>query len=128
MGTFLNKFGTFVLQFLTLYLTRRGFTLTDAGIAMSAYGLGSLIASGLGGWLADVIWRRKTIVLSVFSTRTVQTGTHRNALGGAAGVIKDYGTETFESGRIKIELVSDVVTGLADVPLPPPPPARGHAR
>ncbi|HEY3856292.1 MAG TPA: MFS transporter [Verrucomicrobiae bacterium] len=67
LGTFLNKFGTFVMPFLTLYLTRRGFTLAQAGIAMSAYGLGSLIASGLGGWLADVIGRRKTIVLSMFS-------------------------------------------------------------
>jgi MFS family permease len=67
LGTFLNKFGTFVLPFLTLYLTRRGFTLADAGMAMSAYGLGSLIASGLGGWLADIIGRRKTIVLSMFS-------------------------------------------------------------
>ena len=31
LGTFLNKFGTFVLPFLTLYLTQRGFTLSDAG-------------------------------------------------------------------------------------------------
>ncbi|HUD46351.1 MAG TPA: MFS transporter [Candidatus Baltobacteraceae bacterium] len=67
LGTFLNKFGTFVLPFLTLYLTRRGFTLADAGIAMSAYGVGSLMASGLGGHLADTIGRRKTIVLSMFS-------------------------------------------------------------
>jgi MFS family permease len=67
LGTFLNKFGTFVMPFLTLYLTRRGFTLTDAGIAVSAYGVGSLMASGLGGRLADAIGRRKTIVLSMFS-------------------------------------------------------------
>ncbi len=67
LGTFLNKFGTFVLPFLTLYLTRRGFTLTDAGMAMSAYGIGSLMASGLGGCLADTLGRRKTIVLSMFS-------------------------------------------------------------
>jgi len=67
LGTFLNKFGTFVLPFLTVYLTRRGFTLTDAGYAMSAYGAGSLIASVLGGQLADSIGRRKTIVLSMFS-------------------------------------------------------------
>src|SRR5271155_3338941 len=67
LGTFLNKFGTFVLPFLTLYLTRRGFTLAAAGFAISAYGLGSLMASGLGGWLADIIGRRKTIVLSMFS-------------------------------------------------------------
>jgi MFS family permease len=67
LGTFLNKFGTFVLPFLTLYLTQRGFTLNDAGLAISAYGVGSLMASALGGHLADAIGRRKTIALSMFS-------------------------------------------------------------
>jgi len=67
LGTFLNKFGTFVLPFLTLYLTQRGFSLTDAGLAISAYGLGGLMASAIGGHLADAIGRRKTIALSMFS-------------------------------------------------------------
>jgi MFS family permease len=67
LGTFLNKFGTFVLPFLTLYLTQRGFTLNDAGLAISAYGVGALMASALGGHLADAIGRRKTIALSMFS-------------------------------------------------------------
>jgi MFS family permease len=67
LGTFLNKFGTFVLPFLTLYLTQRGFTLNDAGLAISAYGLGSIMASALGGHLADAMGRRKTIALSMFS-------------------------------------------------------------
>ncbi len=67
LGTFLNKFWTFVIPFLTLYLTQRGFSLNDAGLAMSAYGLGGLIASALGGHLADVIGRRKTIAISMFS-------------------------------------------------------------
>ncbi len=67
LGTFLNKFGTFVIPFLTLYLTQRGFSLTDAGLAMSAYGLGGLMASLIGGHLADVIGRRKTIAISMFS-------------------------------------------------------------
>jgi MFS family permease len=67
LGTFLNKFGTFVLPFLTLYLTQRGFTLNDAGLAISAYGVGGLMASALGGHLADAIGRRKTIALSMFS-------------------------------------------------------------
>jgi len=66
-GTFLNKFGTFVMPFLTLYLTKRGFSLNQAGLAISAYGIGSLMASALGGHLADTIGRRKTIVLSMFS-------------------------------------------------------------
>jgi MFS family permease len=67
LGTFLNKFGTFVLPFLTLYLTQRGFSLNDAGLAISAYGVGGLMASALGGHLADAIGRRKTIALSMFS-------------------------------------------------------------
>jgi len=66
IGTFLNKFGTFVVPFLTLYLTSRGYSVADAGIAVGAYGAGSLFASLLGGYLADRLGRRQTIVLSMF--------------------------------------------------------------
>jgi MFS family permease len=62
---FLNKFGTFVVPFLTLYLTRQGFTTRDAGLAVGAYGLGRLAAASIGGHLADTLGRRKTIVLSM---------------------------------------------------------------
>src|SRR6266498_1847566 len=64
-GIFLNKFGTFVVPFLTLYLTRQGFSLGDAGLAMGAYGLGRLGAAFLGGHMADTLGRRKTIALSM---------------------------------------------------------------
>src|SRR3954463_9701204 len=67
VGVFLNKFGTFVIPFLTLYLTRQGFTTADAGLAIGAYGLGRVVAAFLGGQLADKIGRRKTIVLSMVS-------------------------------------------------------------
>jgi MFS family permease len=67
LGTFLNKFGTFVIPFLTIYLTRRGFSTGEAALALGAYGAGHFIASGLGGYLADRVGRRKTIVLSMFS-------------------------------------------------------------
>src|SRR5882672_772724 len=66
-GTFLHKFGTFVIPFLTLYMTRQGYTISQAGLAISAYGAGHFIASGLGGHLADTMGRRNTIVLSMFS-------------------------------------------------------------
>ncbi len=66
-GSFLNKFGAFVVPFLAIYLTQQGYTLTDAGIAIGAYGVGNLVASLLGGYLADTIGRRKTIVLSMIS-------------------------------------------------------------
>ena len=65
-GTFINKFGAFVVPFLTLYLTREGYSLGQTGMAIGAYGVGNLIASIAGGHLADSIGRRKTIVLSMF--------------------------------------------------------------
>jgi MFS family permease len=67
LGTFINKFGAFVVPFLALYLTDQGYTVGQAGIAVSAYGMGSLAASILGGHLADYLGRRRTIVLSLFS-------------------------------------------------------------
>jgi MFS family permease len=70
-GTFLNKFGAFVIPFLSLYMTRRGFSVTQAGIAMAAYGGGHFLACLIGGQLADSLGRRPTLVLSMFSTAFV---------------------------------------------------------
>ena len=67
LGTFLNKFGTFVLPFLAIYMTRMGYSTAQAGLAIAAYGIGSLCASLIGGHLADRLGRRRTIVLSMFS-------------------------------------------------------------
>src|SRR5579859_69318 len=66
-GTFLNKFGTFVVPFLAIYMTRLGYSTAQAGLPIAAYGVGTLAACLLGGSLADQIGRRKTIVLSMFS-------------------------------------------------------------
>ncbi len=66
-GTFLNKFGSFVVPFLALYLTGKGYSVADAGVAIGAYGVGNVFATLLGGHLADTLGRRKTIVLSMFS-------------------------------------------------------------
>jgi len=67
-GTFINRFGTFVIPFLILYLTRIGYSSAQAGLAVGAYGVGHLIASFAGGHLADRIGRRNTIVLSMFGS------------------------------------------------------------
>lgn len=65
-GSFINRFGGFVAPFLALYLTSQGYSVTAAGLAVSAYGAGNLFASLLGGHLADRLGRRETIVLSMF--------------------------------------------------------------
>lgn len=67
-GTFINRFGTFVMPFLAIYMTRQGFSATQAGLAVSAYGGGHILASFLGGHLADRIGRRYTIALSMFAS------------------------------------------------------------
>lgn len=64
-GIFLNRFGTFVIPFLTLYMTGKGYSLADAGLAVGSYGTGTLFACALGGHLADKIGRRKTIAFSL---------------------------------------------------------------
>ncbi len=54
--TFINRSGTMVIPFLSIYLTTKlGFSLEQAGIAMSAFGLGALVGSFLGGYLSDRI-------------------------------------------------------------------------
>jgi len=67
LGTFLNKFGTFVLPLLAIYMTNLGFTSAQAGLAIGAYGIGTLAACIIGGWLADNFGRRPTIILSMGS-------------------------------------------------------------
>jgi MFS family permease len=66
-GTFLNKFGTFVVPFLAIYMTGLGYSASESGLAIAAYGVGTLGACLLGGYLADRFGRRKTIVWSMFS-------------------------------------------------------------
>jgi MFS family permease len=65
-GTFINRFGTFVMPFLAIYMTKQGYSPTQAGLAVSSYGAGHIFASMIGGHLADRIGRRHTIALSMF--------------------------------------------------------------
>ncbi|NER10685.1 Predicted arabinose efflux permease, MFS family [Muriicola jejuensis] len=67
--TLINRAGTMVIPFLSLYLTRdRGFALEDVGTIMSCFGLGSLAGTWLGGKLTDRIGYYKVMVWSLFLT------------------------------------------------------------
>ncbi len=65
--TFINRAGAMVIPFLSLYLVSdKGFSLPQVGWIMSAYGLGSLAGTYVGGRLTDNIGFYRVIVLSLF--------------------------------------------------------------
>lgn len=72
LGTFINRAGTLLLPFLTLYLTRElGFGVKFASLGMGAIGAGSIIGALLGGYLADRFGRRVVMLASLFGSAAV---------------------------------------------------------
>lgn len=63
-ATFVNRFGVFVVPFLTLFITRNGNTAAQAGYAAAAYSLGGFAAAWIGGWMADRLGRNVTMAVS----------------------------------------------------------------
>ncbi|MEO6346392.1 MAG: MFS transporter [Aquaticitalea sp.] len=64
--TLINRAGTMVIPFLSLYLTTDlKFSLNDVAWIMSAFGLGSIVGSWLGGKLTDKIGYYKVMVFSL---------------------------------------------------------------
>ncbi len=67
--TLINRAGTMVIPFLSLYLTDDlDFTLKNVGWIMTAFGLGSVAGSWLGGKLTDRIGYYKVMVRSLLTT------------------------------------------------------------
>lgn len=64
--TFVNRAGTMVIPFLSLYLTKnRGFSLEEVGWILTFFGLGSVAGSWIGGKLVDLIGHYKTMAGSL---------------------------------------------------------------
>jgi predicted MFS family arabinose efflux permease len=64
--TFINRAGTMVIPFLSLYLTKsRGFSLEEVGWILTFFGLGSVAGSWLGGKFTDAIGHYKTMAGSL---------------------------------------------------------------
>ncbi|WP_298879061.1 MFS transporter [uncultured Polaribacter sp.] len=67
--TFINRSGTMVIPFLSLYLTKSlNFSLTDVGWIMSFFGLGSVVGTWIGGKLTDKIGYYKVMYVSLLLT------------------------------------------------------------
>ena len=67
--TFINRAGTMVIPFLSLYLTKdMHLSLSEVGWIMTCFGLGSLLGSWLGGKLTDKIGFYKVMFFSLLIT------------------------------------------------------------
>ncbi|EDP94372.1 major facilitator superfamily MFS_1 transporter [Kordia algicida OT-1] len=64
-----NRAGTMVIPFLSLYLKKdMGLTETDIGSIFAFFGIGSVIGSWLGGKLTDIFGFYKIMITSLFLT------------------------------------------------------------
>ncbi|HXU74817.1 MAG TPA: MFS transporter [Polyangia bacterium] len=65
VGALIDRLGTFVYTFLALYLTRaRHFSVAHAGFVIALWGAGNFAAGPVGGYLADHLGRRRTMLLA----------------------------------------------------------------
>src|SRR5262249_37407018 len=65
-GTVVNRTGSFVLLFLVVYLIRvRGFSIAEAGAVAALWGVGVAIVGPMGGFVADRIGRRATMMFAL---------------------------------------------------------------
>ena len=68
-GTFVNRLGQMVTPFLALYLAGpREFSPSTVGIVLACLGAGSFASQPAGGYLADRLGRRTTLVIGMVAT------------------------------------------------------------
>ncbi|MDF1826466.1 MAG: MFS transporter [Verrucomicrobiales bacterium] len=67
IGVFINRFGSFVIPFLTLYMTKSGYSPGDIWKTFAALAAGGMTSAILGGWLADRIGRKNTMSIALIS-------------------------------------------------------------
>src|SRR6476659_9735085 len=63
---FINRSGTMVIPFLTVYLVNKGYSLSQAGFVMGAFGIGSIVGAYIGGRLTDRFGHFYIQVFSLF--------------------------------------------------------------
>jgi MFS family permease len=70
-GVLVNQLGAFVQTFMVLYLLFRGFSAGQAGIALAAYSIGSVLGGFVGGELVHRIGPRATITAAMLGSATI---------------------------------------------------------
>ncbi|HRB86627.1 MAG TPA: MFS transporter, partial [Bacteroidia bacterium] len=64
----INRSGTMVIFFLSVYLTEKlGLTVQQTGVVMACFGAGSFTGAFTGGKLTDIIGYRPVMLISLFT-------------------------------------------------------------
>ncbi len=67
MVMLINRSGTMVVPFMTMYATHKlGFSIVQAGIIMGLFGLGAIVGTFTGGRLTDTIGFYKIQIFALF--------------------------------------------------------------
>src|SRR5258708_30836728 len=61
-GILVNRIGAMAFPFLSFFLASKGFSENVAALAVSCWGIGGLTATFFGGWSADRIGRKPTLL------------------------------------------------------------------
>jgi MFS family permease len=78
-GSLVNSLASFLVAFLALFLTARGFTVEETGLVVALFGAGTVVAGPVAGAVADRLGRRPTILFSLLVS---------GALTGLLGAIR----------------------------------------
>lgn len=81
VGSFINRFGGFVVPFLVLYMVHGGYSPAGAALAVSAYATGKIAAGPAGGIVTDRLGPRAATVGSMIASAALTL-----ALGSARGL------------------------------------------
>lgn len=65
-GTFVNRFATFLIPFITLYMKRGGYSTSQMAVAVMTYAIGGFACGFIAGPLADRFGRNRIMAVSLF--------------------------------------------------------------
>jgi MFS family permease len=111
-GTLINRLGGFVVPLLTIYLIKvRHVSVSEAGGVVAVFGAGAIAASLIGGYLADRLGRKATLLISLFGSAIAMV---------VLGMVHEIELITVMVGVVGFvsELYRPAVLALADV-VPP---------
>jgi MFS family permease len=110
-GTLINRLGGFVVPLLTIYLIEvRKVSIAEAGSIVAVFGAGAIVASLTGGWMADRLGRKITMIISLFGGAIAMTvlGLARD-LGAIAAMVAVVGFVGELYRPAVLAIVADVV-------------------